>query len=65
METQEIVNLLNGSNNESSEFATKKWYVIHNSNGNMKQAILMVQPLNFRQKVSNQIFVIIQVHVFS
>ena len=28
METQDIVNLLNGSNNENSRFATKKWYVI-------------------------------------
>ena len=28
METQKIVNLLNGSNNESSKFAIKKWYVI-------------------------------------
>ena len=28
METQRIVNLLNGSDNENSKFATKKWYVI-------------------------------------
>ena len=28
METQKIVNLLNGSDNENSTFATKKWYVI-------------------------------------
>ena len=28
METQNIVNLLNGSNTENSRFATKKWYVI-------------------------------------
>ena len=28
METQKTVNLLNGSNNENSKFATKKWYVI-------------------------------------
>ena len=35
METQKIVNLLNGSDNESSKFATKKWYVIDSeSNGN-------------------------------
>ena len=35
METQKIVNLLNGSNNENSEFATKKWYLIDSeSNGN-------------------------------
>ena len=30
METQKIVNLLNGSNNENSNFATKKRYVIDN-----------------------------------
>ena len=28
METQNIVNLLNGSDNENSKFSTKKWYVI-------------------------------------
>ena len=28
METQKIVNLLNGSDNENSKFATKKWYAI-------------------------------------
>ena len=28
METQKIVNLLNGSDSENSKFATKKWYVI-------------------------------------
>ena len=29
METQKIVNLLNGSDNKNSKFATKKWYVIY------------------------------------
>ena len=28
MQTQRIMNLLNDSSNEESEFATKKWYVI-------------------------------------
>ena len=28
METQKTVNLLNGSDNENSKFANKKWYVI-------------------------------------
>ena len=32
METQKIVNLLNDSDNESSEFATKKWYIINDQN---------------------------------
>ena len=35
MKTQKIVNLLNGSDNENSKFATKKWYVIDSeSKGN-------------------------------
>ena len=35
METQNIVNLLNGSDNENSKYATKKWYIINSkSNGN-------------------------------
>ena len=35
METQKIVNLLNGSDNENSKFATKKWYFFDSeSNGN-------------------------------
>ena len=35
METQKIVNLLNGSDNDKSRFATKKWYIIDSeSKGN-------------------------------
>ena len=29
METQKIANLLNESNNESSKFSTRKWYIIN------------------------------------
>ena len=32
METQKIVNLLNDPDNESSKFATRKWYVINDQN---------------------------------
>ena len=32
METQNIVNLLNASENESSKFAKRKWYVINDQN---------------------------------
>ena len=32
METQKIVNLLNDSNNESSKFATRKWYIFNDQN---------------------------------
>ena len=35
METQKFVSLLNGSDNENSKFATKKWNIIDNeSKGN-------------------------------
>ena len=35
METQKVVNLLNGSDNDNSKFATKKWYIIDSEfNGN-------------------------------
>ena len=35
METQKIINLSNGSNNENSKFATKRWCIIDSeSNGN-------------------------------
>ena len=38
METQKIINLLNGSDNENPKFATKKWYIIDSvSNGNYSQ----------------------------
>ena len=32
METQKIVNLLNGTDNESSKFATRKWHIISDQN---------------------------------
>ena len=32
METQKIVNLLNDCENESSKFATRKWYIINDQN---------------------------------
>ena len=34
METQKIINLLNGSDKENSKFATRKWYVIDNKSKN-------------------------------
>ena len=38
METRKIVNLLNGSDDDNSKFATKKWYIIDSeSNGNYSQ----------------------------
>ena len=32
METQKILHLLNDSNNESSKFETRKWYIINDQN---------------------------------
>ena len=47
METQNIVNLLNGSDNENSKFATKKWYVIDSeSKGNYS----LPNPIKFLTK---------------
>ena len=38
METQKIVNLLNGTDNDNSKFATKKWYIVDSeSTGNYSQ----------------------------
>ena len=38
METQKIINLLNGTDNDNSKFATKKWYIVDSkSNGNYSQ----------------------------
>ena len=47
METQKIVNLLNGSDNDNSKFATKKWCIIDNeSKGNY----LHHNPIKFLTK---------------
>ena len=47
METQKIINLLNGSDNENSKFATKKWYIIDNeSKGNYSHE----NPIKFLTK---------------
>ena len=65
METQKIANLLNDSNNETSKFATRKWYIINDQiMENMAKQMKMIQPLNLRQKLLKQIFVITQMHIF-
>ena len=61
METQKIVNLLNDSNNESSKFATRKWYIINDqTNGQYGTG----NENDLKQKPLNQIFVITQMHIF-
>ena len=65
MEAQNIVNLLNDSDNESSKFAIRKWYIIYDqNNGQMAEEMKIIQPLNLKQKLLNQIFVITQMHIF-
>ena len=65
MKTQKIVNILNDSNNESSKFATKNGTLIMTKiMDNMAEEMKMIQPLNFGQKLLNQIFVITQMHIF-
>ena len=47
METQKIVDLLNGSDNQNSKFVTRKWYVIDSeSNGNYSKD----EPIKFLTK---------------
>ena len=59
METQKIVNLLGDADNESSKFATRKWYVINDQNNTDNcQPLKMVQPLNLNPKSLNQVFVL-------
>ena len=65
METQKIVNLLGDADNESSKFATRKWYVINDQNntdygeGNEDST-----TVKFETKViKSQIFVIIRTHI--
>ena len=55
METQKIVNLLNDSNNESSKFATRKWYIINDQNNGQYEEMKMIQLLNLKQMSLNQI----------
>ena len=63
METQKIVNLLNDTDNESSKFATRKWYVINDqSNGEYGEGNENVSTM--KQKLLNHSFVITQMLLF-
>ena len=51
METQKIVNLPNDSDNESSKFATRKWYIIHDqNNGQYGRGNVNDSTINFETK---------------
>ena len=52
METQKFLNLLNDSNNESSKFATRKWYIINNQiNGQCGRVNENNSTIKFQTKV--------------
>ena len=62
METQKVVKLLNDSDNDSSKFATKTWYAIHNKNGtdysegNINSTIVKFEPGNIKSSFCMHIF---------
>ena len=66
METQKIANLLHESDNESSKFATRKWYIINDQNnaqygeGNANDSTIRFE----KKKLLNHSFVITQTHIF-
>ena len=62
METQKIINLLNDSGKEESKFAIKNGmlWTIKQQKINKTKIIL----LNLRQKVLNQVFAILLMHLF-
>ena len=65
METQKIVNLLNDFDHESSNFATRKWYIINDqNNGEYGKGNENDSTIKFEKKSLNQIFVITQIHIF-
>ena len=65
MKTKQIKNLLNGSDNELPKFATKMWHVIPDKDdneyggGNDNDT-----TVNLTQRLPNQVFAIIQMHIF-
>ena len=65
METQKVANLLGNTDNESLKFATRKWYVINDqNNADYGDGDEYGTTIKFETKSLNQIFVIIQTHIF-
>ena len=65
METPKIINLSYSSDNESSKLATKNDTLLMTKiMENMAKEVKTIQPLNLRQKLLKQIFVIFQMHIF-
>ena len=65
MKTKQIKNLLNGSDNELPKFATKMWHVIPDKNDNEYGGDNDNDTtVNLTQRLPNQVFAIIQMHMF-
>ena len=65
METLKIVNFLGDVDNESSTFATRKWYFINDQNNTeYGQGNENEKTIKFETKVIKAFFVIIQLHIF-
>ena len=65
METLKIVNFLGDVDNESSTFATRKWYFINDQNNTeYGQGNENEKTIKFEAKVIKAFFVIIQLHIF-
>ena len=65
METLKIVNFLGDADNESSTFATRKWYFINDQNNTeYGQGNENEKTIKFETKVIKAFFVIIQLHIF-
>ena len=63
MEIQKIANLLNDADNESSKFATRKWYVINDQNntdyskGNENDTTVKFETQFIKSNLCNQIHI--------
>ena len=65
METQKIVNLLGDANNESSKFATRKWYVINDQNNtNYGEGNENGTTVKFETQVIKSNLCDMQMHIF-
>ena len=65
METQKIVNILGDANNQSSNLQQENGMLsMIKIIQTMVKEVKMVQPLDLKPKLLNQIFVIIETHIF-
>ena len=65
MKTQKIANLLNDTDSDSSNFATKNGMLLMiKMTQNIVKKMKRIQALNLKKKLSNQLFVIIKMHTF-